>query len=60
MIPVIVKMWKEEQEKLAERLSYLEGGVVVSGDSVVAICESSRGDLSFETFLKVLRQVYPM
>ena len=28
--------------------------------SVVAICESSRGDLSFETFLKVLRQVYPM
>lgn len=28
--------------------------------SVVAICESSRGDLSFETFLKVLRQVYPL
>ena len=32
MIPVLVKMWKEEQEKLVKRLSYLEGGVVVSGD----------------------------
>ena len=28
--------------------------------SVAAICESSRGDLSFETFLKVLRQVFPI
>ena len=28
--------------------------------SVVAICESSRGDLSFEMFVKVLRQVYPI
>ena len=25
-------MWKEEQEKLVERLSNLEGGVVLSGD----------------------------
>ena len=25
-------MWREEQEKLVERLSNLEGGVVLSGD----------------------------
>ena len=32
LIPIIVQMWKEEQEKLVERLSNLEGGVVLSGD----------------------------
>jgi len=31
-MPVIVTMWKEEQEKLVEKLSNLEGGVVLSGD----------------------------
>ncbi|PFX17073.1 hypothetical protein AWC38_SpisGene18627 [Stylophora pistillata] len=31
-MPVVIKTWKEEQEKLVERLSDLEGGVVLSGD----------------------------
>ena len=32
LIPVIVQMWKEEQENLVKRLAKLEGGVVLSGD----------------------------
>ncbi|KAK2571601.1 hypothetical protein P5673_002962 [Acropora cervicornis] len=32
LIPIIVQMWKEEQAKLVERLSNLEGGIVLSGD----------------------------
>ena len=32
LIPVVIKMWKQEQENLVERLSTLEGGVVLSGD----------------------------
>lgn len=32
-MPVIIKMWKEEQDKLVERLSNIGGGVVLSGDS---------------------------
>ena len=31
-MPVIIKMWKEEQDKLVERLSNIGGGVVLSGD----------------------------
>ena len=31
-MPVIIKMWKEEQDKLVERLSNKGGGVVLSGD----------------------------
>lgn len=30
-MPVIIKMWKEEQDKLVERLSNIGGGVVLSG-----------------------------
>lgn len=32
LIPVVVKKWQEEQEQLVEKLSNLEGGVVLSGD----------------------------
>ena len=32
LIPVVIKMWKEEQDKVIERMSNLEGGVVLSGD----------------------------
>ena len=32
LIPVVIKMWKEEQEKLVERVRNLGGGVVLSGD----------------------------
>ena len=32
LVPVIIKMWKEEQDKLVERLSNIGGGVVLSGD----------------------------
>ena len=31
-MPVVIKMWKEEQEKLVERLCNLGGGVVLSGN----------------------------
>ena len=32
LIPVVIKMWKEEQEKLVERVRNLGGGLVLSGD----------------------------
>ena len=32
LIPVVIKMWKEEQDKVIESMSNLEGGVVLSGD----------------------------
>ncbi|CAH3160182.1 unnamed protein product [Pocillopora meandrina] len=32
LIPVVIKMWKEEQEKLVERVRNLGGGVVLLGD----------------------------
>ena len=31
LIPVVIKMWKEEQEKLVERVRNLGGGVVLLG-----------------------------
>ena len=31
-MPVVIKMWKEEQEKLVKRLCNLGGGVVLSGN----------------------------
>ena len=31
LIPVVIKMWKEEQEKLVERVRNFGGGVVLSG-----------------------------
>ena len=31
-MPVIIKMWKEEQDKLVERLSNIGGDVVLFGD----------------------------
>ena len=32
LIPVVVKMWKQEQDKVIASLSNLEGGLVLSGD----------------------------
>lgn len=32
LIPVVLKKWREEQEQLVEKLSNLEGRVVLSGD----------------------------
>ena len=32
LIPVVIKMWKEEQDKIIQSVSSLEGGLVLSGD----------------------------
>ena len=32
LIPVVIKMWKQEQEKVIASMANLEGGLVLSGD----------------------------
>ena len=63
-MPVIVTMWKEEQEKLVEKLFNLEGGVVLSGDgrSAAKVTVPSMGhlqSLNKELDVQLVQVSYP-